>query len=130
METKQGRTSSEPQVRLGDLDSVLEHLARVLGRNGGVNNDLPSGDPVDGRGDLVGVSELERVDHAEDLVELASGGGLRCWFSGTFDEGVEGTNGVGEDETDRLLGVDHVDCARGQRGTGGEESRGTYRSER
>lgn len=42
-----------------------------------VDDDLGSGSPVGGGGDLVGVAELERVDDTEDLIELTSGGGLQ-----------------------------------------------------
>lgn len=79
-------------VGLDDINGVGEDLLGILSGDTGVDDDLSSGGPVGGRRDLVGVSELERVDDTDDLVKLTSGRG-----------------GVGEHETDGLLGVDHVD---------------------
>ena len=50
------------------LDGVLEERLGGLGGDGRVDNDLAAREPVGGGGDLVGVTELETVDDAEDLV--------------------------------------------------------------
>ena len=93
-----------------------EELLRVVLRDRGVDDDVFSGLPVDGRGDLVLVGQLESyensisvvhteerytkrtVNSADDLVEVAARGGR-----------------VGEREADHLLGVDHKDSADGER---------------
>lgn len=62
-----------------------------------MDNDIVTGDPVDGGGDLVLVTGLERVDDTEDLGGVAAGGGR-----------------VGQDETDGLLGVNDEDRADGE----------------
>lgn len=65
-----------------------------------MDNDIVTRDPVDGGGDLVLVTSLERVDNTEDLGGVAAGRGR-----------------VGEDETDGLLGVDDEDGADGESNT-------------
>lgn len=62
-----------------------------------MDDNVITGDPVDGGGDLVLVAGLEGVDDAEDLGRVATGGG-----------------GVGEDGADGLLGVDDEDGADGE----------------
>jgi len=62
-----------------------------------VNDDIIAGNPVDGGGDLVLVTGLERVDDAENLSGVAASGG-----------------GVGEDGADGLLGVDDEDGSDGE----------------
>lgn len=62
-----------------------------------MDNDILTGDPVDGGGDAVLVTGLQGIDDAEDLGGVAAGGG-----------------GVGEDGADRLLGVDEVDRSDGE----------------
>lgn len=62
-----------------------------------MDNDIVTWDPVDGGGDLVLVTGLERVDDTEDLGGVAAGGGR-----------------VGQDETDGLLGVNDEDRADGE----------------
>lgn len=62
-----------------------------------MDNDIVTGNPVDGGGDLVLVTGLERVDDTEDLGGVAAGGGR-----------------VGQDETDGLLGVNDEDRADGE----------------
>lgn len=62
-----------------------------------MDNDIITGDPVDGGGDLVLVAGLEGVNDAEDLGGVAAGRG-----------------GVREDGADGLLGVDDEDGADGE----------------
>ena len=62
-----------------------------------MDDDVVTGDPVDGGGDLVLVAGLQRVDDTEDLGGVAAGGGR-----------------VGEDGADGLLGVDDEDGADGE----------------
>jgi hypothetical protein len=75
------------------------HSPKILGL---VVGDRPGDDdvlallPVDGRRDPVLGGELERVDHPEDLVEVAAGG-----------------HRVDEDELDLLVGPDDEDVADG-----------------
>lgn len=88
----------EAQVGLRDLDAVREDLVRLLGRDRRVNDDLASRLPVGGRGDPVLVAELERVDRAQDLVELTAG-----------------RRRVLKNQTDRLLRVDDEHGSDGER---------------
>lgn len=62
-----------------------------------MDDNIITGDPVDGGGDLVLVASLEGVDDAENLGGVAARGG-----------------GVGEDQTNRLLGVDDEYRADGE----------------
>lgn len=87
---------SESEVRLDDTELGEEGLG-LLVLDGGVDNDVLTGDPVDGGGDAVLVAGLEGVDDAEDLGGVAAGGG-----------------GVGEDGADGLLGVNEVDGSDGE----------------
>jgi hypothetical protein len=86
----------EAQVGLDDAE-LGEELLGLLVLDGGVDDDVVAGDPVDGGGDLVLVAGLERVDDAQDLGRVAAGGGR-----------------VGEDGADGLLGVDDEDGADGE----------------
>lgn len=86
----------EAQVRL-DGAQVGEQLGGLLALDGGVDNDVVAGDPVDGGGDAVLVARLERVDDAQDLGAVAARRGR-----------------VREDGADRLLGVDDEDGADGE----------------
>lgn len=81
------------QVGLDDAE-VGEQLLGLLVLDGGVDNDIVAGDPVDGGGDLVLVARLQAVDDAQDLGRVAAGGGR-----------------VGQDGADGLLGVDDEDGA-------------------
>lgn len=54
-------------------------------------------DPVDGSGNLVLVSSLERINDSQNLSGVAPG---RC--------------GIGQNETDSLLGVDDEDASNGE----------------
>lgn len=76
------------------LDVVGEEGLGLLITDTGVNDDIPTLLPVNGSGDAVLVTELQRVDHSEDLIE-----------------GSANLGGVGEGETDDLLGVDHEDSS-------------------
>lgn len=87
---------SEAQVRLDDAEA-REQLLGLLVADGGSDNDIVSGHPVDGGGDAVLVTSLERVDDAENLGGVAAGRGR-----------------VGEDGADLLLGVDEEDAADGE----------------
>ena len=62
-----------------------------------MDDNVITGNPVDGGGDLVLVAGLEGVNDAEDLGRVAAGGG-----------------GVAEDGADGLLGVDDEDGANGE----------------
>jgi hypothetical protein len=86
----------EAQVGLDDAE-VGEELLGLLVGDGGSDNDIVTGDPVDGGGDAVLVAGLEGVDDAEDLGGVAAGGGR-----------------VGEDGADLLVGVDEEDGADGE----------------
>jgi hypothetical protein len=79
---------SESQVGLDDAELGEDLLGQVV-VDRGVDNDVVTGHPVDGGGDSVLVTSLERVDDTEDLGGVAASGG-----------------GVGQDQTDGLLGVD------------------------
>lgn len=81
-----------------DNAEVGEQGLGLLVLDAGVDNHIISGDPVDGSGDAVLVSGLERVDDTENLGGVAAGGGR-----------------VGEDEADGLLGVDDEHRADGER---------------
>lgn len=87
---------SEAEVRLNNAE-VGEQLLGLLVGDGGRDDDVVTGDPVDGGGDAVLVAGLEGVDNAEDLVGVAAGGGR-----------------VGEDGADLLVGVDEEDGADGE----------------
>lgn len=87
---------SETKVRLDDAE-VGEELLGLLVADAGVDDDIVTGNPVDGGGDLVLVTSLERVDDAEDLGGVATSGGR-----------------VGEDGADGLLGVNDEDGADGE----------------
>jgi len=62
-----------------------------------VDDDVVTGHPVDGGGDLVLVASLEGVDDAENLDAVAASGSR-----------------VGEDGSDNLLGVNDEDRADGK----------------
>jgi len=79
---------SESKIRLDDAELREEGLGLVI-FDAWVNDDIITGDPVDWGGDAMLVAGLERIDYAEDFSGVAAGGG-----------------GVGEDETDGLLGID------------------------
>jgi hypothetical protein len=89
----------ESEVRLDDAELGEEGLG-LLVLDGGVHDDVLTGDPVDGCGDAVLVAGLQGVDDAQDLGGVAAGGG---W--------------VGEDGADGLLGVDDEDGADGEGNT-------------
>jgi hypothetical protein len=86
----------ESEVRLDDAELGEQGLG-LLVLDGGVDNDVLTGDPVDRGGDAVLVTGLEGVDDAEDLSGVAAGGGR-----------------VGEDGADGLLGVDDEDGSDGE----------------
>lgn len=73
--------------------------------------------PTEEGGTRTGITKLERVDHAEDLVKLTAGGGLDGRISQLGMVGGKcagGTHGVREDQSDGLLGVNHVDGSYGE----------------
>jgi hypothetical protein len=86
----------EAQVRL-DGTQVGEQLGGLLALDAGVDNNVVTGDPVDGGGDAVLVARLERVDDAQHLGAVAARRGR-----------------VREDGADGLLGVDDEDGADGE----------------
>ena len=85
------RERGESEVRLDDAE-LGEELLGLLVVDGGVDNDIVTGDPVDGGGNLVLVAGLEGVDNTENLSSIAAGG-----------------SGVGEDGSNGLLGVNDED---------------------
>ena len=87
---------SEAEVGLDDSELGEEGLGLLVGDGRG-DDDVVTGDPVDGGGDAVLVAGLEGVDDTEDLGGVAAGGG-----------------GVAEDGADLLLGVDEEDGADGE----------------
>jgi hypothetical protein len=89
---REPKWSGHPQST--HLQSLVsrEQVLGLLVVHRGMDDDIVSLFPVDGSSDLVLVSELERVDHSEDLVEIAAG-----------------LSRVADCETDDLLGVDHKD---------------------
>lgn len=80
-----------------DLANLTELLLGVLGGDGGRDDDIITGQPVDGGGDTLLVGELESVDDTQNLGGVTASGG-----------------GVGQDETDLLGGVDDEDGTDGQ----------------
>ena len=62
----------EAQVRLDGLVAG-EELLSLLALDRGVNDDLVALLPVDGGGDAVLVTDLERVNDTEDLIKVAAG---------------------------------------------------------
>jgi hypothetical protein len=89
--------SSVSEVRLDDAE-VGEQLLGLGLLDAVGDNDILTGLPVDGGGNLVLVTELQGVDDAQNLGGVAAGGGR-----------------VGEDGADGLLGVDEEDGSDGQR---------------
>lgn len=87
---------SEAKVWLHNLN-LGEQLLGLRGLDAWVDDHIITWHPVDWGGDLVLVTGLERVEHAEDLGSVAAG---RSW--------------VGEDQTDGLLWVDDEDAADGE----------------
>lgn len=86
----------EAQVGLDDPELGEQGLG-LLVADGGRDDDVVAGDPVDGGGDAVLVAGLEGVDDAEDLGGVAAGRGR-----------------VAEDGADLLVGVDEEDGADGE----------------
>jgi hypothetical protein len=86
----------EAQVRLHNAE-VREQLLGLLVADGGRDDDVVAGNPVDRCGDPILVTSLQRVDDAEDLGGVAAGG-----------------RRVGEDGTDLLIGVNEEDGADGE----------------
>jgi hypothetical protein len=79
--------SGEAQVRL-DLTDIAKLLLSILSGDGRGNDDIVTGEPVDGAGNAVLVGGLEGINHTENLSGVTAGGG-----------------GVGHDQTDLLGGV-------------------------
>jgi hypothetical protein len=86
----------EAEVWLDDPE-VWEELLRLLVLHTRVDNDVVTWHPVDGGCDAVLVPRLQAVEDTEDLGRVTTSG-----------------RGVGEDEADRLLGVDDEDGADGE----------------
>jgi hypothetical protein len=84
------------EVWLDDTE-VGEQGLGLLILDAGVHNHVITGDPVDGCGNAVLIAGLKGVDDSEHLSGVAAGG---SW--------------VGQDEADRLLGVDDEDGADGE----------------
>ena len=87
---------SGSKVRLDGLE-LGEQSGGLLVGHAGVDNDVLAGGPVDGGGDSVLVTSLERVDDSQDLSGVSAGGG-----------------GVLQNQTDGLLGVDDEDGSDGE----------------
>lgn len=86
----------ESQIWLHDLH-LWEQLLGLRGLDAWVHNHIVTWHPVDWSGDLVLVTRLERIEHAQNLGSVAAG---RSW--------------VGEDQADGLLWVDDEDAADGE----------------
>lgn len=86
----------ETQVRLDRAD-FTELLLSILGGDRRGDDNIITGEPVDGGGDAVLVSGLKSIDNTENLSGVTAGRGR-----------------VGHDETDLLVGVDDEDRADGQ----------------
>lgn len=86
----------EAEVGL-DLTDLTELGLSIGGGDGGRNDNIITGEPVDGGGDTVLLGGQESVDDTEDLGGVTASGG-----------------GVGEGEADLLGGVDDEDGADGQ----------------
>lgn len=84
------------EVRLDNAD-ITELLLGVLSGDGGRDDDVITGQPVDGSGDTVLVGGLESINDTEDLGGVTASGG-----------------GVADDQTDLLLGVDNEDGTDGE----------------
>ena len=67
------RLRSHPQVRLDRLPTLGELLLRVLVRDRRHDDHVLAVLPVDGSRHLVLRGQLERIDHAQDLIEIATG---------------------------------------------------------
>lgn len=93
------REGGESEVRL-DRAEAREELFSLLVLHARGDDDIVTGYPVDGGGDLVLVAGLEGVDDAENLGRVAAGGGR-----------------VGEDGADLLARVDDEDGANGESDT-------------
>ena len=92
-----------------------EELLRIVLRDSGVNDDVLSRLPVDGRGDLVLVGQLEScIDISTVMIGKRSK--LRT-VNGTKDlvEVAAGRRRVGDQKTNGLLGVDDEHRADGER---------------
>lgn len=87
------RQRRKPQIRLDD-PHAREDLLGVLGLDARMHNHIITGNPVDGRRDLVLVTRLQRVDDAQDFGGVAPRRGR-----------------VRQDGADRLLWVDDEDGA-------------------
>jgi len=81
----------ESQVRLHNAE-VGEQFFGLLVLDARVDNDVVAGYPVHGRGNLVLVARLQRVENPENLVGVAASRG-----------------GVRKDGANRLLGIDDED---------------------
>lgn len=86
----------EAEVGL-DGAEVGEELLRLLVLDARGDDDVVTGNPVDGGGDFVLVAGLERVDDAQHLGRVATSG-----------------RRVGEDGADLLAGVDDEDGSDGE----------------
>src|SRR5947207_1214837 len=64
----------QAEVRLERAPALRELRAGFSVAHGRDDDDVLAMLPVDGRRDPVRVGELERVDHAQDLVEVPAGG--------------------------------------------------------
>ena len=87
---------SEAEVRL-DLTDLAELLLGILSGDGRGDDNVVTGEPVDGAGNAVLLSGLQSVDDTQDLGGVTAGGG-----------------GVGHNQTDLLGGVDDEDGADSQ----------------
>lgn len=89
-------TTGTMNLRLDNAD-ITELLLGVLSGDGGRDDDVITGQPVDGSGDTVLVGGLESINDTEDLGGVTASGG-----------------GVADDQTDLLLGVDNEDGTDGE----------------
>ena len=67
------RIGGHTEVRADDFNSLGELLLGVLGRDGRDHNAVITTLPVSGSGNGVVISELERVNDTDQLVEVTAG---------------------------------------------------------
>src|SRR4051812_19945673 len=69
------RLRRRAQVGLDYLVALREELVSIFVGHGGYDNAVVPSLPVGGRGDFIVRGQLQRVDDAKDLLEVAAGAG-------------------------------------------------------
>ena len=103
-----GQTSAEIISRQADsskpFDATLGQFGRVL--QAGHDDHVVAIFPVGRRGHLVAVGELQRVDHAQDFIEVAAGAGGIGDLQAQLLVGVDDEHRAHREVVERI-GVDH-----------------------